>query len=146
MKKKKELHFYGVALTILALFDLCMLLIGFLRGDYAMVTHEDALVQAVTNGIVIVVVGCAALSVLGGAYLGVKGIMESKKPSGGRLHIVIAKFAMVLNFVLAGFMALTLFGTDNFFDDFTTTGLCVVDAMFMYCYMKAAIAVRNGEE
>ena len=146
MKKKKELHFYGVALTILALFNLCTLLIGVLAGDYELVTHEDALVQTVTNIVMMVIVGCAVVSILVGAYLGVKGIKESKNPSGGKLHIVIAKFAMVFNFVLAGFMALALIGTDNFREDLTTAGLCVVDAMFMYCYMKAAIAVRNGEE
>ena len=51
MKKTKELFFYGIALLVIAICDLLMLVMDLRGGDFAMVTHEDPLTQAVTNGI-----------------------------------------------------------------------------------------------
>ena len=146
MKKTKELHFYAVALLILAIFDLIMIAVGFLAGDYTMIANESALVQAVTNAIIIVVLVCSLLSVLVGAYLGIKGIAEAKKPTNGKVHIVLAKIVAIFNIVLAVLMALALFGSTDLKEDITTFGICVVDAMFMFSYANAAKAVQNGEE
>ena len=146
MKKTKLLHFYAVALLILAVYDLISLLTGILQGEFAMVKNEDALVQAVTNGIVVFVLALSVVTILIGGYLGIKGILESKKISAGTAHIVIAKIVGIINLVLAGFMFLALFSSENLWDDITTLGICVADAVFMFEYAKAAKAVRNGEE
>ena len=146
MKKTKELHFYAVALLILAVFDLIMIAVGFLAGDYAMIVNESALVQAVTNAIIIVVLVCSLISVLVSAYLGVKGLMEVKKPTNCKTHILLAKIAAIFNIVLAVIMGLALFGSTDLSEDITTFGICVVDAMFMFSYANAAKAVQNGEE
>lgn len=146
MKKTKLLHFYGVALLLLAVSDLFNFLMDILNGEFAMVTSENALVQSVTNGILIFVLALIVVSILVGGYLGIKGILESKKTSKGTAHIAIAKIVGILNCILAGFMLLALFGSENLWDDITTFGLCVVDAVFMFEYAKAAKAVRNGEE
>lgn len=146
IKKTKLLRFYSVALLILAAYDLITLLIGVLSDDFAMVTYEDALVQAVTNGIVVFVLALSVVTILIGGYLGIKGILECKKISAGTAHIVIAKIVGIINLVLAGFMFLALLSSENLLEDITTLGICVVDAVFMFEYAKVAKAVRNGEE
>jgi hypothetical protein len=146
MKKTKELQFYAIALLILAFFDLIMIALGYFAGDYAMVSHESTVVKVITNVMIIVVLVCSLISVLVGVYLGVKGIMEAKKPTNGRLHIVVAKAIAIFNIVLAVITGLALFGSTDVSEDITTFGICVADAMFMFSYANAAKAVQNGEE
>ena len=76
--------------------------------------------------------------------MGVKGIMESRKPSGGRLHIKIAKVLAILNLVLTVFMGLALFNSTDLRGDIETFLLCMADMILMSCYANAAKAVRNG--
>ena len=144
MKKAKELFFYGIALLVIATCDLLMLVMDLRGGDFAMVTHEDPLTQAVTNGILIAILICISISILVGGYLGVKGILESRNPSGGRLHIVIARALAILNLVLTVIMGLALFNSTDLRGDIETFLLCMADLILMSCYAKAAKAVRNG--
>ena len=146
MKKRKELLIYGVALVVLAIIEGLNILLDFRAGAFDMVTTEDELVQRVTNIILYVIIGFSALSILIELYLGVKGIMESRNPSGGKFHISLARFIGILNLVLIAILGLALLNSENLRNDLKTISLCAVDIIFMFSYASAAKSVRNGEE
>lgn len=146
MKKKTELLIYSIALLVIALCNLGMLVMDFNAGAFEMVTHEDALVEKVTNIILMVLLGCGIISIIANAYLGVKGIVSVVNLSHGRLHIFIAKLIGTFNLVLTVIVGLSLLNSTDLASDFKTFLLCLVDVILMYSYAKAAKAVRNGEE
>ena len=146
MSKKRQLYRYGIALLLVAISNLVILVLNIIAGEYDLLTHEDALVQAVANAIIITVLFCTSLSILVGAYLGLKGIFESKKISNRSVHIVVARAVAVINLILAVIMGLALLGSRNFGDDFSSFVFCFTDTIIMYEYAKIARAVQNGEE
>lgn len=146
MKKSKELLIYSIALLFIAICEFFILLLDIRAGDYAMVTHEDALIQALTNGIIVVVLACSCISILVGGYLGIKGWLESRKPSGGSLHIVIAKIIAILNVILFIIFLLSMIGSTDLGDDIYTLATCGVDTILMFSYLGAAKAVKKGAE
>ena len=146
MKKTKQLFLYGIALFGIAICDLILLFMGIRAGDFAMITHEDALVQAVTNATVTIVFVCSIISMVVGGYLGVKGIWESKNPSGGGFHIFLARVVGILNLILTVFMGLALLNSTDLSNDIQSFIICAGDMILMFCYANAAKAVRNGEE
>jgi hypothetical protein len=144
MRKTKELFIYGVVLFALAVIDVIMLVMDFSAGEFAMITSPDALAQDVTNAIILGVLGLIVLSIAIGFYLGVKGIEQSRRPTRARLHIFLARLCGTLNLILTVFMALTLFGSTDLFNDLATLASCGADMILMYAYANAAKAVRNG--
>ena len=146
MGKKRQLYIYGVALLVISICRLIILVLNIIAGDYDMLTHEEAIVQAVANGIIITVLVSVILSILIGAYLGIKGILESKNPTGRNLHIVISRAVAIINLVLAVIMGLALIGTKDLTNDFSSFALCFADTILMYEYAKVAKAIKNGEE
>ena len=145
MTNKKQLFLYGVALLIIALCNLGLLVLDYVGGDFNMVTHEDALVQAITNAIIIIVLVASSISVIVGVYLGVKGVLESKKSSGGKFHIVLAKIVAIFNLVLLIIVGLSMIGSSDLGNDVFTLATCGADTIIMFEYAKVAKAVRNGE-
>ena len=144
MRKTKELFIYGVVLFALAVLDVIMLVMDFRAGEFAMITSPDALAQDITNAIILGVLGLIVLSIAIGFYLGVKGIEQSRRPTRARLHIFLARLCGTLNLILTVFMALTLFGSTDLFNDLATLASCAADMILMYAYANAAKAVRNG--
>jgi peptidoglycan/LPS O-acetylase OafA/YrhL len=110
-----------------------------------MFTTTDPEMQGAKT-VLYVVTGYAVWTILLGLYLGIKGIAESRNPSGGRLHIFLARLIGIINLVLAVILGLSLLDSTDFWHDFETFGLCVIDLIFMFSYASAAKAVRNGAD
>ena len=144
MRKTKELFIYGIALFALAVIDMLTFILDIRAGLFDMIGSEDTLEQKVTNIIIYVMAGWCIISILINAYLGIKGIAESKNASGGRLHIFIAKFIGIVNLIFAIILGIGLLDSTDLLSDLETFGLCVVDMILMFSYASAAKAVKNG--
>lgn len=144
MKKRTELFIYGIVLIGLAIIDILTLAMDFRGGLIESLTTPDPSMETVKI-VLYVVVGYAVWSILLGFYLGVKGITESRNPSGGRLHIFLAKLVGFINLVLAVILGLSLLDSTDLWHDLETFGLCMIDLIFMFSYASAAKAVRRGE-
>ena len=145
MKKRTQLFLFGIALFFVAICDLLLLIMSYQAGDFSMVTHEDTLVQTVTNTIIKVILGSSIVSIVVGGYLGLKGMSESRNPSGGGFHIFLARIAGILNLILAVLMGLALLNSSDFSSDIQSFIICVGDMILMFGYASVAKAVRNGE-
>ena len=146
MKKRTELVLYSIALIVIALCDLGMLVLDFRGGYFENITSDDALVEKVFNIFTKVLFGIASLSILINVYLAVKGFAELGNFSGGRFHIILARIIGIFNLILAVILGLALLDSTDFWHDFETLGLCVIDLIFMFSYASAAKAVRNGAD
>lgn len=146
MKNNKTLLIYGWLLLAIAILDLAMLVLDFIGGDFAMVTHEDQLVENLANAVIIIVLSISILSILIGGYLGIKGVLEAKNPTNATLHIILAKIIAVINVVLAVLFAIAMIGTNDLFGDIVTPSLCVLDAVIMFSYAKEAKAVQTNKQ
>ena len=145
MKKTKELLIYGIVLIVLAVIDIITLAMDFSGGLLDSLTTTDVSMET-AKLVLYVVVGFAVWSILVGLFLGIKGVVESRNPSGSRLHIFLARFVGVINLVLAVILGLSLLDSTDLWHDLETFGLCMIDMIFMFSYASAAKAVRNGAE
>ena len=102
---------------MIATCGLLMLVMVLRGGDFAVVTHEYPLTQAVPDGSIITVLIYINISILVGGYLGVKRILESRNPSGSRLHIVMASALTILNLIFRVIMGLALFHSTDLRND-----------------------------
>jgi hypothetical protein len=143
MKKAKELFIFGVVILAIAAVDLISFIVELCTLDFSIYANEEKLAQTVLKVVTIVCLVISAVSILVSVYLGVKGITESKKPSGGKLHITIAKIIAIFNVVLAVFAAIVLFNSKDLFGDILTLLITIVDVIFMFSYVNAAKAVRG---
>ena len=143
MKKNKNLYLYGVVLLSLAILDLVMFVISAVSGEIKMVVHENEGLEKFANFAIICVVGAMIVSILINAYLGIKGIKESTKPSGSKLHILIAKLLAILNIIVAVCVVVALFKSDSMWNDIWTLCVSIVDVVFMFSYAKEAKKVRG---
>lgn len=143
MKKNKNLYLYGVVLLGLAILDLVMFIISAASGEIKMVEHEKEALANFANFAIVCVVAAIIISILVNAYLGIKGMKESKKPSGGKAHIIIAKLIAILNIIVAVCVVVALFKSDSMWNDIWTLCVSVVDAIFMFSYAKEAKKVRG---
>jgi hypothetical protein len=144
MRKTTELLIYGIVLIGLAIIDIYTLVLDFNAGLLEMLTTTDVSMET-AKIVLYVVVGFAVWSILVGLFLGIKGVVESRNPSGSRLHIFLARFVGVINLVLAVILGLSLLDSTDLWHDLETFVLCMVDLIFMFSYASAAKAVRNGE-
>jgi hypothetical protein len=144
MRKTTELLIYGIVLIGLAIIDIYTLVLDFNAGLLEMLTTTDVSMET-AKIVLYVVVGLAVWSILVGLFLGIKGVVESRNPSGSRLHIFLARFVGVINLVLAVILGLSLLDSTDLWHDLETFVLCMVDLIFMFSYASAAKAVRNGE-
>lgn len=146
MKKSKELFIYSIVILFVALCDLVRVIIQLFKVDFNMFANEEALLQAVGKTILIIAFVISFVSIIIGIYLGAKGIAESRKTSGSRLHIVIGKFVAILNVILAICLAIALFNSKNLLDDIFSFVIALTDVIIMFSYVSTAKAVRNGEK
>ena len=146
MKKKTELLIYGIVLIALAIIDIFSLAMNFRGGLVESLTADTEFSVEIVKAVLYVMVGISVLSILLGLYLGIKGIMESRNPSGGRLHISLAKLVGIINLIFAIILGFSLLNSTDLWNDMETFGLCMVDLIFMFSYASAAKAVRNGKE
>ena len=136
MKKNTNLLLFAGVILLVAIANVVMLIVDFCTGNYAMITHQDKVVENVTNVLVIVVMSLSILSILVNFGLGIKGIVEAIKPTGGKLHIFIAKFIAVINLLLALIVAISLFNTTDLSGDIGTLFICMIDSIIMYSYAQ----------
>lgn len=146
MKKSKELFIYSIVILFVALCDLVRVIIQLCTIDFNMFANEEALLETVGKTILIIAFIISFISIIIGFYLGVKGIAESKKTSGSRLHIVIGKIVAILNVILAISLAITLFDSKNLVDDIFSFIIALTDVIIMFSYVSTAKAVRNGKK
>lgn len=140
--KRKELHYLSIgmfALIALKIVDLLSFLMNVKDID---TTGMDAAAPAaisLLNGIVIAI---SAIGIIVLAILGVKGLMEAKKPTAARFHITLA-FVACIFFAAGTVIEITeLFKSADLFDDIGSvliSGLFFIDTL---SYGLAAKAVR----
>ena len=145
MRKTTQLLIYSIVLIGLAVIDVLTLMMDFRAGLWEMLLQADPTLQDAVSIVLYVMVGFSVLSILIGFYLGGKGLLEVRSPSGDRLHIVLARVIGTINLLLAAFFALSLLDSTDLAHDLETLGLCVIDVILMYSYANVAKAVRNGE-
>ena len=145
MKKTTQLLIYSIVLIGLAVIDVLTLMMDFRAGLWEMLLQADPTLQDAVSIVLYLMVGFSVLSILIGFYLGGKGLLEVRSPSGDRLHIVLARVIGTINLLLAAFFALSLLDSTDLLHDLETLGLCVIDMILMYSYANVAKAVRNGE-
>ena len=144
MKKNTNLYIYGILLLVVAIVDAITLIISASTGEIAMIVHEKEFVEKLANLVIIGVVACISISVLINAYLGIKGIKEATKPSGGKLHIIIARIICIINYLMALVVVLALFKSDSMWNDICTLCSCLVDASIMFFYASECKKVNKS--
>ena len=144
MKKNTVLYIYGILLLAVAIVDAITLIISASTGEIAMIVHEKEFVEKLANLVIIGVVACISISVLINAYLGIKGIKEATKPSGGKLHIIIARIICIINYLMALVVVVALFKSDSMWNDICTLCSCLVDASIMFFYASECKKVNKS--
>ena len=144
MKKNKTLYIYGILLLVVAIVDAITLIISAATGEIAMIVHEKEFVEKLANLVIIGVVACISISVLINAYLGIKGIKEATKPSGGKLHIILAKIICIINCLMALVVVIALFKSDSVWNDISTLCSCLVDASIMFFYASECKKINKS--
>jgi hypothetical protein len=129
---------------VVAIVDAITLIISASTGEIAMIVHEKEFVEKLANLVIIGVVACISISVLISAYLGIKGIKEATKPSGGKLHIILAKIILIINCLMALVVVVALFKSDSMWNDICTLCSCLVDASIMFFYASECKKVSQS--
>ena len=145
MNNNKTLFIYGWVLSLIALTEIVLLVIGVVRNDFAMVTNPDKLVETVTNAIIIAVLILDVLSIVVDGYLGLRGVWEAQNPTSGKFHIILANIVAVINAILTVLVAIALFNSKDLLEDIITCVVSLVNTVFMFFYAKVAKAVREGK-
>ena len=144
MKKNSNLLLFAGVILLIAIANTVMLIVDFCTGNYAMITHQDKVVENVTNVLMIVLVSISVLSILINIGLGIKGIGEAVNPKGGKAHIFIAKFIAIVNLIMALIVAVSLFNTNDLSGDIGTLFICMIDSIIMYSYAQECEKVNKS--
>lgn len=145
MKKSQvTLLVFSILILVIAFASTALLVGDFLTGKFNVNSAEYQSIENMVKVIFAIVVCIQIIVILAQVFIGIKGILESKKATDARLHILLAKTFAIVNVVLAVIGFIGVFdATELLFSAIAGVVTCVVDACIMFCYVKTAKEVQG---
>ena len=148
MEKRKKLHDYSLLLIFLAVLDVfsffATLIASVVDGavNEALAKVEPSLLDGVKIGLVVVAVLMAVLT-LSEAFIGLKGLRVSRKPSTNKGYITAAKVFLVLSIIASASFFVSFFEHNtSIVNDIFNFVNAVLDVVVYVIFIKAANDVR----
>lgn len=143
-QKKKNLQQISQTILILIILDIFNLI-----TQVAGTTHELEKTGIPKNLVITIIIITAAIIALAQAFMGFKGLKESKNPTKSKVHIVLAIIFAVLSiiaFVTNTISLVEIFSNDDsIFNGIINILINAVDIVLFIMFAKYAIAVQKSE-
>jgi uncharacterized membrane protein YhaH (DUF805 family) len=144
-KDRKTLKEYSICIVILAGLTLVRLIVdACLTGFNPSSVNIEGASETLIKVSLIIAFVLALILLIPDVYVGIKGIKEATKPSGGKLHIILAKIICIINCLMTLVVVVALFKSDSIWNDISTLCSCLVDASIMFFYASECKKINKS--